>query len=120
MRWFVRQIVAACSTASEVIDQTLAKRRFWGQHEHAVNERQRKVLRKLLDAGDGGFVGGLNAEKYIKLTGVSKATATRDLREMVAHGQLWTAGAGKALRYYANMPGWTHGVEREGAGSSGG
>lgn len=112
VRWFVRQIAAACTTASTVIDQATAKRRFRDQHEHALNERQRKVLQRLLDAGDGGFAGGLNAEKYIKLTGVSKATATRDLREMVARGQLWTTGAGKALRYYANMPGWTHGVER--------
>jgi Fic family protein len=120
VRWFARQITAACRTASEVIDQAIAKRRFWEQHEHAVNERQRKVLHRLLDAGDGGFAGGLNAEKYIKLTGVSKATATRDLGEMVAHGQLWTAGTGKALRYYANMPGWTHGVERSGAVRGGG
>ncbi len=118
VRWFARQIAAACTTASDAIDQTLAKRRFWERHEHAVNERQRKVLRQLLDAGDGGFAGGLNAEKYIKLTGVSKATATRDLQDMVANGQLWTAGAGKALRYYVSMPGWTHGVASDGDGAS--
>jgi len=118
VRWFARQIAAACIMSSAVIDQAIEKRRFWGQHEHAVNERQRKVLQRLLDAGDGGFAGGLNAEKYIKLTGVSKLTATRDLREMVAHGQLWTAGAGKALRYYVDMPGWAHGVERKPAQNS--
>jgi len=117
VRWFTRQITAACRMASEVIDQSLEKRRFWDQHEHAVNARQRKVLQKLLDAGDGGFAGGMNADKYIKLTGISKATATRDLREMVARGQLWTAGAGKALRYYANMPGWTHGMAGETGGT---
>lgn len=110
VRWFARQIAAACCTASEVIDQTLAKQRFWELHDHVVGERQRKVLQRLLDAGDGGFAGGLNADKYMKLTGVSKATATRDLQEMVVHGQLWTTGAGKALRYYVSMPGWTHGL----------
>jgi Fic family protein len=69
------------------------------------------VLQRLLDDGDGGFAGGLNADKYMKMTGASKPTATRDLAAMVAAGQLWTAGAGKAVRYYIAMPGWTHGVE---------
>jgi Fic family protein len=69
-------------------------------------------LQRLLDAGDGGFEGGMNAGKYIKMTGTSKATATRDLADMVANGQLWTSGAGKALRYYIAVPGWTHGIDR--------
>ncbi|WP_423601097.1 DUF4172 domain-containing protein [Roseateles sp. MS654] len=60
--------------------------------------------------GDGGFLGGLNAEKYMKMTGVSKATATRDLTDMAAAGQLRVHGAGKAARYYVEVPGWTHGI----------
>lgn len=67
-----------------------------------------KCCRRLLDDGDGGFLGGLNAEKYMKMTGVSKATATRDLSEMVVRGQLWSLEVGKALRYYVNVPGWEH------------
>ena len=112
VQWFVRQCTAAYAAANQVIDQALEKRRFWERHDASgLNERQRKVLQRLLDAGDGHFLGGLNAEKYTKLTGASKATATRDLADMVRQGQLWTAGAGKALRYYVNVPGWTHGVE---------
>jgi hypothetical protein len=77
-----------------------------------LNARQRKVLQRLLDAGDGGFAGGLNAEKYMSLAGTSKPTASRDLAEMVIQGQPWTRGLGRALRYCVNVPGWTHGVER--------
>jgi hypothetical protein len=44
------------------------------------------------------------------MTGASKATATRDLAEMVRRAQLWTTGAGKALRYHINVPGWGRGV----------
>lgn len=109
--WFVRQCTAACASANIVIDQVLEKRRFWERHSGAgLNKRQRKVVQHLLDAGDGGFVGGLNAEKYMSLTGASKATATRDLGDMVVNGQLWFKGAGKAVRYYLNVAGWTHGV----------
>lgn len=111
VRWFARQCTAACQAAVLVIHQAGAKRRFWEQHAGpALHERQRKVLQRLLDDGDGGFAGGLNAEKYMKMTGVSKSTATRDLADLVANGQLWTRGTGRALRYYVNMPGWTHGL----------
>jgi Fic family protein len=110
--WFARQCTAAYEVANQVMDQALQKRRFWEAHASTtLNERQRKVLQGLLDDGDGGFSGGLNAEKYIKMTGASKATATRDLSEMVSNGQLWVAGVGKATRYYINVPGWGHGVE---------
>lgn len=110
--WFVRQCTAAYSAANLVVDQALEKLRFWHRHAAAViNERQRKVLQRLLDAGDGGFVGGLNAEKYMHMTGTSKPTATRDLALLVVNKQLWKSGAGKALRYYVAVPGWVHGLE---------
>lgn len=114
VQWFARQCAAACRTASQIIDQAVEKRRFWEKHEGSgLHERQRKVLQRLLDDGDGGFLGGLNAEKYMKMTGVSKATASRDLSEMVKGGQLSTNGVGKAVRYYINVPGWSHGVRSE-------
>jgi len=109
VEWFALQWVAACQFTSAVIDQALIKQHFWEQHaSHALHERQRKVLQRLLDAGDGGFLGGLNADKYIKMTHVSKATATRDLSQMVAGGQLRSYGVGKALRYVVNVPEWSH------------
>lgn len=111
VEWFAHQWAAACQYTSGVMDQAILKRRFWETHTNtALQERQRKVLQRLLDDGDGGFLGGLNAEKYIKMTGVSKATATRDLTQMVSDGQLRSHGAGKAIRYHINVPEWTHGL----------
>jgi Fic family protein len=110
--WFAAQIAAACQRSSQVIDQAIAKSRFWADHSATeINARQRKVLQRLLDDGDGGFQGGLNADKYMKLTGASKATATRDLSSLLAADLLWTTGQGKGLRYYIHVPGWRHGVE---------
>ncbi|WP_431051222.1 Fic family protein [Roseateles sp. L2-2] len=111
VRWFVRQYTRACDAANHVMDTAVQKRRFWDtQAAGEMAERRRKVLQRLLDDGDGGFLGGLNAEKYMKMTGVSKATATRDLSEMTAAGQLRAHGVGKAMRYYVDVPGWTHGI----------
>jgi Fic family protein len=109
--WFARQFAQACQRSSQVIDGAIEKARFWVDHAGVpLNERQRKVLQRLLDDGDGGFLGGLNAEKYMKLTGTSKPTATRDLAALVRAGLLWTTGQGKALRYFINVPGWRHGA----------
>jgi len=114
--WFVAQLVAACRHACGVLEVAQQRSRFWVVHSAvALNTRQRKVVLRLLDAGNGGFLGGLNAEKYIKLTGASKATATRDMAQLVQQGLLFSRGQGKATRYFVNVPGWTHTtVEGEG------
>ena len=116
VQWFAHAFGQACIASSRLIQSSLERSRFWARHAgHALNERQRLLLRRLLEAGDGGFLGGLNVEKYLKMVRVSKATATRDLSDLVRNGMLHTAGQGKALRYYVTMPGWTHGAQGEDA-----
>lgn len=108
--WFADQFAQACRHSGTLIDKALEKSRFWAVHATvAINERQRKVVQRLLDDGDGGFWGGLNAEKYGKMTGASKATATRDLAALLTAHMLWTTGQGRAIRYFVNVPGWAHG-----------
>ncbi len=107
--WFADQFGAACVKSESLIDEALRKARYWGTHAASTfSERQRKVLQKLLDAGDGGFLGGLTAEKYCKITGASKATATRDLGDLLFKEALISRGIGKATKYFINVPGWQH------------
>jgi Fic family protein len=113
VQWFATAFGKACTQSLEVAGQALKKARFWAIHSAThINPRQRKVLQRLLDAGDGGFLGGMSADKYAKTTGASKATATRDLAGLLAAGLVWTTGQGRATRYYINVPGWTHEQER--------
>ena len=49
--------------------------------------------------GSSGFKGGMNAEKYMRITKVSKATATRHLQELVERGAFLRSGAGRSTRY---------------------
>ncbi len=72
---------------------------FW-QAAPAMNERQRKVVQKLLDAGPAGFGGGMSAEKYGNITSASKATATRDLADLAEKGVLEITGQGRGTRYW--------------------
>jgi Fic family protein len=105
--FFLEQFRRSCLTSLAVIDTALAKNRFWATHAGVgLNERQRKVLQRLLDAGPDGFEGGMSAEKYGRLTAASKATATRDLRQLLDAGVLAETGQGRATRYWINLPGW--------------
>ena len=106
--FFLTQFRLACVTSQQVISTAIEKNRFWATHAlHAINARQRKVLMRLLDAGDGGFQGGMSAEKYGNLTGASKATSTRDLGELLKFGLLVATGQGRGTRYWVNVPGWS-------------
>jgi Fic family protein len=105
--FFVEQFRLACVTSQHVISEALEKSRFWATHAHRdLNERQRKAVKRLLDAGKAGFAGGMTAEKYGNLTGASKATATRDLVQLQGKGVLVTSGQGRGTRYWVNVPGW--------------
>lgn len=105
--WFVTQFGAACQQSTLHIDKAIERARFWSEHaDKDFNERQRKALKKLLDAGDGGFLGGLTTEKHSQITGASKATASRDLIDMLQKGAMVSRGIGKATKYYVNVSGW--------------
>ena len=106
--WFVAQIRAACEAASAVIDLSLNKAGFWhGQRDQDLNARQRKAINALLDAGPGGFEGGMSTRKYENLTGASRATASRDLSDLAALGLLEQSGAGRGTRYQLRVEGST-------------
>lgn len=96
--WFVGQFDEACKKSADIIRAAVAKGRFW-QSAPAMNERQKKVVQKLLDAGPDGFVGGMSAGKYVNITGASKATATRDLADLALRGVLAVVGQGRGTRY---------------------
>ena len=63
---------------------TLKKAQFYDHYKNRIDERQWKAINKMLDKGVEGFEGGMTARKYMGITKVSKATATRDLQQL--HG----------------------------------
>jgi len=98
--WFSNQVAEACSSSEKIIQRTLAKATFWVHHSGTdLNPHQRKALNRLLDAGPGGFAGGLTAKKYAGLTHVSIPTATRHLAELVVLGCLIQSGGGRSTSY---------------------
>ena len=59
--------------------------------------------RGLAREGFDGFEGGLSAENYISITQTSRATATRDLQNLVAIGALTKTGELRHTRYALNL-----------------
>lgn len=105
--WFVQAFTQGCIRCQAVVRQATEKAVFrMKAGQCGLNARQHKVLERLLDAGHvalgGGFLDGMTNEKYATITGTSKATATRDLTDLLAKGLLRVEGAGKATRYAVN------------------
>ena len=69
-----------------------------------LNARQEAILARMFRAGLDGFAGGLSAKNYIRITGASRPTATRDLQDLVHKGALRQTGTLKSTRYYLNIP----------------
>jgi Fic family protein len=68
-----------------------------------LNSRQEKALLRMFAEGPSGFSGGLSADNYIRITKTSKATATRDLVDLVHKGALVKTGELRQTRYWLNL-----------------
>ncbi len=105
LHYFVETILAAQAQTEKLIDFTLQKAKFFDRYRDRFNERQRKVINRMLEEGPEGFEGGMNAGKYVKIAKTSKATATRDLQylmEIGAFKRLGEAG-GRSTKYQVNL-----------------
>jgi len=68
-----------------------------------VDTKQLKAIHNMLGNEQVEFEEGMNARKYQSITKVSKATATRDLADMVKKNILITIGAGWSTNYQINL-----------------
>jgi len=98
LRWFLGCLDRAFAGAEGILAAVLRKSRFWERNEAAgLNERQRKVLNRLLD----GFEGKLTSSKWATLAKTSQDTALRDIEELVKRGILMKDAAGGRSTSYS-------------------
>lgn len=98
--FFVNLIYEAQRASQDTIHFVLKKTKFWQMHINQVSKRQEKVLERMFKEGPSGFEGGINAQKYMNITGCSKATATRDLTDLLEKGCIYRLpGSGPTTRY---------------------
>lgn len=103
LMYFSKLILESQDRTQKIIDFVIEKGKFYRRFEDSFNERQIKVLERMFREGVEGFRGGLSAENYIRITGTTRATATRDLQKMVILKAFNKTGELKATRYSLNI-----------------
>jgi Fic family protein len=95
--WFLSCLGRSIAGSKDTLSVVLTKARFWERFaRQSNNERQVKVLNRLLD----GFEGKLTTSKWAKLTKCSQDTAYRDIMDLVARGALTKdSGGGRSTSY---------------------
>jgi Fic family protein len=103
IEWFASILIIAQDDAEKTIQFTIKKVKFFNKHDKTFNERQRKVVNRMLEEGINGFKGGMNVKKYINITDTSKATATRDLQVLAEMNVFVIKGVGRSTSYEINI-----------------
>jgi len=103
LAWFLGCLDRTLDDADRTLSSVLRKARLWQRiNLNPVNERQRKVINRLLD----DFQGHLTTSKYAKLAKCSNDTALRDIRELLERGiVVKNPGGGRSTSYRLAEPG---------------
>jgi len=105
LQFYLESLSMSIKLARQYVEHVLTKARIFDKFGPLISQSQRKVLVRLFDAGPEGFVGGLSAKNYVSITRVSRATASRELSQLVALSVLTRSGAGRGVRYALNLTG---------------
>lgn len=99
--WFIKCVSLAIEHSQDIIADVFARVDFWNKHAQTqLNERQKKVINRLLKAGIGSFTGGLTTRKYVSIANVSRATAFREITDMLNKKVLrQLPGRGRSAHY---------------------
>lgn len=104
--WFLECLERAIRRSAINVEKSKDKARLWQNiAPMGLNERQKKVVNRLFEAGPGGFEGGLTNRKYRGITKTTRETAKRDMADLVAKGILLRKpGGGRSVSYELVWP----------------
>lgn len=116
LEWFLECMNRAILNSNSLLKKVMAKARFWQEFAQIrLHERQTKVINRLLDEGPGSFEGGLKNRKYMGIAHTSRATAQRELADLVNKGILIKMpGGGRSASYDLDWGKWSSFKENKG------
>jgi Fic family protein len=89
--WFLQCLINAINSTEVILSKVLFKAEFWKLHATKIlNERQQKIINKLLD----GFEGKLTTSKWAKINKCSQDTALRDIQYLILKNILQKENSG--------------------------
>jgi Fic family protein len=103
LMYFAETVQEALLHTERSIFFLLAKSKLMAKLSGQLHPRQEKCVLRLFREGVEGFKGGLSAENYMRITGATRPTATRDLSDLVHKQALVKKGERRYTRYYLNV-----------------
>ncbi|MCA3247512.1 MAG: Fic family protein [Azospirillum sp.] len=102
MLWFIETYRVAVENTEAVANQVVAKAMFWRKHAGVpVNDRQRKVINRLID----GFDGKMTTTRWASIAQTSQDTSYRDILDLIAKGLIVREdGAARKTSYRLILP----------------
>ena len=100
LEYFVQIVLLAQKRSMSLVEFIVFKSKLFQKVEGRLNHRQAKLLNRMFKEGPEGFKGGLSLKNYVTITAASRATATRDLQDLVEMGVLYKTGELKGTRYH--------------------
>ena len=100
--WHTQSIKKSIDISIQNIQIVVDKTKFYDKIRNVkLNDKQQKVVNRLLDVGKGNFEGGLTNKKYRALTKTNAVTASRQLKDLVNKGILKEVEGygGRSVRY---------------------
>jgi Fic family protein len=104
LRWFAGVAIEAQHQTLAQVEFVIHKTKLLDSAKGRINQRQEKVLLRMLREGPDGFAGGMSAKKYSIISGTLPATTTRDLAGLVEVGAFTRSGELKHTRYALSIP----------------
>lgn len=97
LQWFLETLIKALKSTDTLLKRVFLKGEFWQKNSPiSLNDRQKRMLNKILD----GFDGHLTSDKWAKISKCSKDTAIRDLNDLLSKNILQKDEAGgRSTRY---------------------
>ena len=94
--WFLENMSVAIEYSEELLKDVIRRAEFWNANKTVIfNERQIKVLKKLLE----NFEGKLTTQKWAKICNCSHDTANRDIIDLINKNVLVKLGEARATHY---------------------
>ena len=99
--WFIKCVIASIQHSEESIAGVFRRAEFWSRHAQTqLNMRQKKIINRILETGPGKFTGGLTTRKYVSIAKISRATAFREIADLLDKKVLrQLPGKGRSVHY---------------------
>ena len=104
VEWFVKILHESIDSTLKKVEVVKVKTQFWDRHLGTkLNERQKKVILKMLSYLPHEFKGGMRVSKYMSITKSTRITASRDLADLTEKDVMTAMGSGRGGFYVLNL-----------------